>query len=835
MENHTSDNNNHFDIHASIIFQLGESLISDPIQAIAELIKNAYDADSRFVTVEIQTSKKNVIENSIYPDAEGYILITDGGIGMDWETIKRGWLTISNSIKREMKSKGEKTPGDRMPLGDKGLGRFGAQRLGHNLEIFTKKENEPYEYHVAFSWKDFYDKKQLKDVPIFIDKIPSTKKKGTTLLISSLKEDIIFQKEGRERLNIGLSKMISPYFNMDYFIITVKLNGENLSLALFEKKVLDASEIRYTLDFDGKDFVIKGKARLRFISPQKKVEKALFSQLVEEDRGAKFFEFLSQQNKAREINLKLSKEDGWFVEYETLIKFENLDEVELVNINGQKERANPGSFDGRVDSFDITKDGFSMQNIFNKLSDYKEYIKSLSGIKVYRDNFGIRVDNDWLGFGKAWTSGRSYYGLKIENTIGYIALSSKNNQKLEETTDREGFKISPYYNNFFKLLSKFTKFSGDVQSFLRRGLIEYFYGTQRKIANIDQETTPADLSEKIRDSLAKAYSYDVKVNALKIILNEKIPVEQKKISDAADCLPEGTTIIENLKSSVGELKAHIDEAVGFVNTIDEYLTEIKALEEKQKVLINQIQTFRDQIDQLYEMAGLGLTAEALSHEIENILDVLKKKAEKIIAYYKAQSRKDPAIGSFLEYVSTVISTFRKQMSHLSPSMRYIRERREKIELFPFCREIAFFYFDRLKSKNIEVQITPKNAENFFIKMNPGKLTQIFDNLFLNSEYWLKENIRIGVIKSGKINIIIDKPFIKFSDNGKGVDISVENTLFEPFVTTKGKGEGRGLGLFIIQQFLESEGCDITLMPKRNEFERLYVFEINFSGGMDGSQ
>jgi len=163
----------------------------------------------------------------------------------------------------------------------------------------------------------------------------------------------------------------------------------------------------------------------------------------------------------------------------------------------------------------------------------------------------------------------------------------------------------------------------------------------------------------------------------------------------------------------------------------------------------------------------------------------------------------------------------------------VREKKEKIEMFPFCREVAYFYNERLKNNHIDVQISPNNAGDFFVYINRGKLTQIFDNLFLNSEYWLCEDLRTKNINTARINITIDKPFVKFFDNGRGIDPSVETTLFEPFVTTKGKGKGRGLGLYIVQQFLDAEGCTIKLLPDRNKHNRLYIFEMNLTGGMDG--
>ena len=71
--------------------------------------------------------------------------------------------------------------------------------------------------------------------------------------------------------------------------------------------------------------------------------------------------------------------------------------------------------------------------------------------------------------------------------------------------------------------------------------------------------------------------------------------------------------------------------------------------------------------------------------------------------------------------------------------------------------------------------------------------------------------------------------IRVSDNGRGVEPSIESSIFEPFVSAKGKGKGRGLGLYIARQLLDAEGCAIRLMPLRNEHGRMYCFEIDLTG------
>ena len=120
----------HFKVSPRVIFQLGESLISDEIQALVEIIKNSYDADASFVKIEIDSSENNEI------------IITDNGKGMNYEELISSWLHIANSSKRTQRLENRLTEKNRMPLGDKGLGRLGLQIIGSDLYIETKAEND---------------------------------------------------------------------------------------------------------------------------------------------------------------------------------------------------------------------------------------------------------------------------------------------------------------------------------------------------------------------------------------------------------------------------------------------------------------------------------------------------------------------------------------------------------------------------------------------------------------------------------------------------------------------------------------------------------------------
>src|ERR1700743_1216361 len=143
----------HFNISSSVVRQLGKELVTDEVTAIMELVKNSYDADARRVIIEINTQDMLTLEGLHFPsESRGYIIIDDNGFGMNLGDIIDGWLVISLSGKRSMKTLFQTTPGGRIPLGEKGLGRLSTQKLGDRLEMFTGKKNDPNNYHVAFSW-----------------------------------------------------------------------------------------------------------------------------------------------------------------------------------------------------------------------------------------------------------------------------------------------------------------------------------------------------------------------------------------------------------------------------------------------------------------------------------------------------------------------------------------------------------------------------------------------------------------------------------------------------------------------------------------------------------
>jgi signal transduction histidine kinase len=234
---------------------------------------------------------------------------------------------------------------------------------------------------------------------------------------------------------------------------------------------------------------------------------------------------------------------------------------------------------------------------------------------------------------------------------------------------------------------------------------------------------------------------------------------------------------------------------------------------------------------MYESVALGLSAEALSHEINNVIDQLSRRSKAAKIALEKRNVTDSTILLFIEHVKSAVLALQKQMSFLSPALRYVREERHEVIIGEFIDELIEYYKEKMLNSFISLRILERGDSFFKVKINKGKLIQIIDNLVLNSEYWLNEDIKQGKIRKGTIDVNIISPYIQICDNGRGIDPSVETTLFEPFVSTKAGGSGRGLGLFIVKQLLDSEGCDIELLPDRNKKRHLFKFQIDLRGAL----
>ena len=819
-----STNNARFDINPHIVRQLGGELVPDDITALMELVKNAYDADSPYVRININTKGSYNDENLRYPNNRGYIVIEDGGFGMDEATILKSWLTISYSKKRADENNiKEKTPAGRTPLGDKGLGRLSTQRLADCCEIFTCSDGSNEKLHVAFDWREFDKADQLSKVPVFFERVATSQGKGTKLILTNLHRPATWEGDELASLKGQLSQLISPFIENRPFLVYMTVNGESINIVQEFTELINVSLATYSFSFDGKILEISGSIKAPKLIGNNTESKDNYRVYIEADNGKKFARYFL--DKKKDSTCFIPTTDNGILAFKKRISL-------LSDISGLKilngEKCNPGAFHGNIYDFSLNDNKEGYESIFNSFSEYKAFIKSQTGIKIYRDGFSVFPyglgDNDWLGLRTGATSGSSFYGLRSDNTVGFFAISEGVNINLKDKTDRTGFIKNEYSDNFFVLAKLIIDECNNFVERIRRTYNEYIKENKQTRSKIKTVSDAYSLMNDTGKTSCEIYE------TIEPIKKELTSIHDKTLK-LYETKKQGTLFSKEedreVSALLNEVQALLVKATTLLNSVEGILQKSQQLGDALDIIKPKISVLEQQLQDFSELAAIGLTSESISHELGQIIDRLSEKNRQFKSKIAHSLFNENDARLLSGYINTAINGLKVQLKHIDPTLRYTKEQKEEIALVKFfeLEEIPYFQ-NSFEAYDIKHNIISET--DFSIKMNKGRLIQIIDNIINNSLYWIKDRKYQEPSYIPIISIVIEKPWIYIFDNGYGVANSVEDSLFEPFVTTKPRGKGRGLGLFIISQLLDAVGCSIMLEHQRNEYNKRYIFAINLS-------
>lgn len=165
-----------FTVDSALLEELGERLVGKPHIALAELVKNSYDADAHEVVIDFAPNKDR-------------IAIIDDGHGMTFEEFRDFWMRVGTVHKREKRV--SKNLQRRM-TGSKGVGRLAVQFLAKELKIVTvSSERRNTWLEAEVNWQNAVKAGDLIDAKVHYTErtSPPRVKHGTSIVLSGLKHD----------------------------------------------------------------------------------------------------------------------------------------------------------------------------------------------------------------------------------------------------------------------------------------------------------------------------------------------------------------------------------------------------------------------------------------------------------------------------------------------------------------------------------------------------------------------------------------------------------------------------------------------------------------------
>ena len=397
---------------ARLLQLLGDELIGSPRLAVFELVKNAYDADAGIVRV--------VLENIESPRAS--IIVEDDGDGMTLKTIRDIWLVPGHDHRARQRAGLRRTRRGRLPLGEKGLGRFAAHKLGNRINVVTRARKRQ-ECVVSINWANLIRRKNLSDAMVRVVKrdpvVFRGDSTGTRITISELRESNWTRGEVR-RLQRQVTSISSPFGGgSDEFSPWLEVPGhEDWVTGVPEvDALLKRAPWKFRFRFDDGRF--DWKYRFRGVTgidlESRRVEETGQPLLIQPERDPDEYgvDQGPGRGRPRPVRADASLAEGI------------------------------GPVEGEFHVFDRDR------AVLSRLGESRlieNYLDENGGIRVYRD--GIRVYNygepgdDWLGLDlrRVNTPARK---ISRNIVVGTIELSLASSHGLKEKTNREGFVENP--------------------------------------------------------------------------------------------------------------------------------------------------------------------------------------------------------------------------------------------------------------------------------------------------------------------------------------------------------------------------------------------------------
>jgi signal transduction histidine kinase len=415
---------------ARLLQMLGNELIGTPRLAVFELVKNAYDADAS--EVKITFSHPGTKQASI--------IVRDDGEGMDRATILNVWLEPGADYRQKQRIDRDRSKKfNRLPLGEKGVGRFAVHKLGNEIELRTKRAGHP-EYTVKIDWAEYGQNRYMDQALVVVEEserpLFAEGATGTQVMVSGLHN--AWTKGDVRRLWRNVKSISSPAKSPDKFSVQliVPQHRDWLEGLLDIPDFLDRAMWRFTFSYQsGKfewEYLFQPLPGIKVEARKAKSSATSALKLAIQDQKR----FAEPDAKGKIQRLLIAGPD--FTKSKVGSK-----SVELV-----------GPVLGEFHAFDRDR---PVLDIMAEAKSLTEFLDENGGVRVYRD--GVRVHNygersagdDWLGLDQRRVN---IPARRLSNNIliGTIDLSLEESGDtsigLIEKTNREGFVENEAFEKF---------------------------------------------------------------------------------------------------------------------------------------------------------------------------------------------------------------------------------------------------------------------------------------------------------------------------------------------------------------------------------------------------
>lgn len=553
-----------FRIAARTVLELGSELISSDIIAFYELIKNGFDAGTKtgveirfdivlsrhtFIRLKKRIKQggslenlKQIITEEVDPRASkeakdrfchmveaatsvsnllpalkeaqkrfNTITIADTGTGMSNDDLEKCFLVIGTPSRMREVQNALQTKNKPPFLGEKGIGRLSAMRLGEHLRVETARDFDKHLNILEIDWRAF------SDIDVMLDQIsvqptlgpakPTPSWSGTLIIISDLCENWN-ESRVQEMAEYEFARLTNPFADArSRPRIAIFWNGDRKAIPFMPTALLTASHAKLYGTYE----VHEGTPSLTITTEATN---------------------LGYPHPMENETITLSGDDL----YSTIWgKDGPSDDETLLSVG-------PFSFEAHW---------YNRRNLkgIESIGDQayvREMQKKWSGIMLFRDNFRVfpygDESDDWLALDRKAMGGKGYTLNKMQ-FVGRVSISRTANLGLIDQTNREGLRATPEQQVFLEI----------IQFAVQYRLRGFLLGMERQYKN-----------QKVNLSNAKEQVNQLEGRAKKAIqrLKRLTPPEgSEAIEDLQQTLDEFTEFAARARKRIAEVERESQQMI----------------------------------------------------------------------------------------------------------------------------------------------------------------------------------------------------------------------------------------------------------------------------------
>jgi signal transduction histidine kinase len=209
--------------------------------------------------------------------------------------------------------------------------------------------------------------------------------------------------------------------------------------------------------------------------------------------------------------------------------------------------------------------------------------------------------------------------------------------------------------------------------------------------------------------------------------------------------------------------------------------------------------------EMEKFAATGRLAGTIAHEVNNPMEAIKNSIYLLTG--KVRPEAEP-VYEILKAETERVARIVRQMLGLYRNQQSVKP----VDMNTLIEDTLLLLQRQLQRSNVEVKTDYGKLPAAVVSSD--QLHQVFSNLIINAKDSMPNGgklfLRTRQVASpdglhGWIRILL-------ADTGSGIPPNIVNTVFEPFVTTKGE-KGTGLGLWIVKGIIGNHGGKIAVRSK----------------------